>query len=107
MKKPIDITDLKYEELIELNRKIVEQIRFLQQRDSYLALAKYRVGDRVSFKPQPGKKIEGIIVRVNKKTVSIATDDDRHWNVAPVYLTKVTASQGKLENANVLSLSRT
>jgi len=40
-------------------------------------------GDRVGFRAPDGRMLEGVVLRLNKKTVSIATDDGRQWNVAP------------------------
>jgi hypothetical protein len=54
------------------------------------------VGDRVSFMTSTGQRKVGIIVRLNKKTASIDTDDGQQWKVHPGYLSAV--DQRKIES---------
>jgi hypothetical protein len=104
MSREIDLTKFSVEELIDLNRKIVARVKHLQQAKSYKALAKFNLGDRVKFSTDDGRTIEGDIIRLNKKTVSLMTDDHRQWNVAPALLSKVTAKKTKREHPNVINL---
>jgi hypothetical protein len=48
----------------------------------------FNLGERVSFQPDGRPEIFGIIIKYNKKTVSIITENGEHWNVSPVYLKK-------------------
>lgn len=41
---------------------------------------------RVGFQAPDGRMLEGMVLRLNKKTISIATDDGHQWNVAPGFL---------------------
>lgn len=43
-------------------------------------------GDRVGFLVPDGRMLEGIVLRLNKKTISVATDNGHQWNVAPSLL---------------------
>ncbi len=52
-------------------------------------LSHFSVGDRVSFQIASGERKTGVIIRLNKKTASIATDEGQHWNVHPGFLTAV------------------
>jgi hypothetical protein len=36
--------------------------------------------------------LEGMVLRLNKKTISVATDDDHQWNVAPGLLRLVQSA---------------
>jgi hypothetical protein len=72
-----------------LNRLIVERLKLIGQARSTTMLARFSVGDRVSFQSPTGERKSGVIIRLNKKTASIATDDGHHWNVHPGYLTSV------------------
>ncbi len=74
------------EDLLFLNRLIVERLKLLHQARSTAMLARFSVGDRVSFSSAPGEQKSGVIVRLNKKTASIVADDGQHWNVHPVHL---------------------
>ena len=35
------------------------------------------------FETHDGRTITGIVIRRNRKTVTIHTDDEKHWNVSP------------------------
>ena len=72
-----------------LNRLIVERLKLISQARSTVMLAQFNVGNRVSFQSTSGERKVGVIVRINKKTVSIATTDGQQWNVHPGFLTAV------------------
>jgi hypothetical protein len=74
------------EDLRFLNRLIVERLKLIHQARSTAMLSHFSVGDRVSFQCHTGGRKTGVIVRLNKKTASIATDDGQQWNVHPAYL---------------------
>jgi hypothetical protein len=70
-----------------LNRLIVERLKLINQARSTTMLAQFSLGDRVSFPMTSGERKTGIIIRLNKKTASICTEDGQHWNVHPGFLT--------------------
>ena len=47
----IDIDKLSEEELIDLNHRIVERLRFLSQMRAHSKMLDFRIGDRVTFQP--------------------------------------------------------
>ena len=77
------------EDLHFLNRLIVERLKLIGQARSTAMLARFGVGDRVSFQSTSGERKIGVIVRLNKKTASIAVDNGQQWNVHPGFLTSV------------------
>jgi hypothetical protein len=81
------IRKLSEDDLRFLNRLIVERLKLLNQARSTVMLAHFSVGDRVRFSAAAGNQKAGVIVRLNKKTASVCTDDGQHWNVHPGYLT--------------------
>ncbi len=85
----IDITQLSEEDLVALNRQIVERLRFLQQMRAHATMLEFRVGDRVSFQPAGRPVLFGVLVRYNKKTVTIVTEGGEQWNVSPALIRKV------------------
>ncbi len=85
----IDITQFSEEELVALNRQIVERLRFLQQMRAHATMLEFRVGDRVSFQPAGRPVLFGVLVRYNKKTVTIVTEGGEQWNVSPALIRKV------------------
>jgi len=74
--------DLRY-----LNRLIVERLKLISQARSTALLAQFSVGDHVGFQAPTGEKKAGVILKLNKKTVTIRTHDGQQWNVCPGFLT--------------------
>jgi hypothetical protein len=66
----IDIDTLTEAELIDLNNRIVERLRFLNQMRAHAQM----------------------LTRYNRKTVTVVTDSGERWNVAP-RLPKVVAQR--------------
>lgn len=90
----IDIDKLTEAELVDLNHRIVERLRFLQQARAHAAMLEFRIGDRVVFEP-PGRGAQrGTITRYNKNTVSIVTETGQRWTVAPALLHRDTSRAG-------------
>lgn len=104
MSHGIDLTKLSVDQLIEPNRETVARIKLLRQKESHKALAKLNIGDWVSFYTNMGT-IKGIIVKLNKKTATLHTDDHQHWNVSPHLLKKVSDDKKqKSDFSNILCL---
>lgn len=103
----IDITLLSENELIDLHHRIVERLRFLSQTRAHHKMPEFKVGDRVSFKPDDRPAFSGVLTKYNKKTVTIITDNGEHWNVAPGLLTLAKDAQA-LENkqSNVIQMPK-
>jgi len=78
-----DIDHLTEVELIQLNQRIVERLRFLQQMRTHARMLHFNVGDRVAFQPDGYPLLSGIILRYNKKTVTVVTDTHGQWRVSP------------------------
>lgn len=45
----------------------------------------------MEFTTQDGSVKRAVVVRLNKKTASLRTDDAQNWKVSPVLLRKVAA----------------
>jgi len=58
--------------------------RFLAAREA----SKFTIGDTVQFTSTRGRLIEGIVEKVNRKTINISTSTVS-WRVSPSLLTKV------------------
>jgi hypothetical protein len=86
-----DIDRLTEAELIDLNHRIVERLRFLQQMRAHKQMLEFRIGDRVTFQADGRGTVEGMLTRYNRKSVTVITDDGHHWNVAPGFLTRAAA----------------
>ena len=103
----IDIDKLSEAELIDLNHRIVERLRFLSQMRAHSQMLDLKIGERVTFHPDGHPPLFGIVTRYNKKTVTVITDAGQHWNVAPGLLRKSdTREQANTNNAKVVQLKR-
>ena len=91
----IDIDKLTEAELVDLNNRIVERLRFLNHMRAHAEMLEFKIGDCVSFQPAGRPLVIGMLTRYNRKTVTVITDDGHHWNVAPQFLRKVVVSEGK------------
>ena len=89
----IDIDKLSEGELVDLNHRIVERLRFLNQMRAHSQMLDFKIGDRVTFQPQGRPPVVGMLTRYNKKTVTVITDSGQHWNVAPGFLRKAAATE--------------
>ena len=103
----IDITQLNEQELVTLNRQIVERLRFMRQVRTHARMMEFQVGDRVSFEPDGRPTLFGVLVRYNKKTVTVLTEGGEQWNVAPSLMCRVVdvAPEAK-QGPNVFQLPK-
>ena len=87
----LDIDGLTEAELIDLNRKIVERLRLLQQMRAHKTMLEFRIGDRVAFRADGPGLVEGMLTRYNRKSVTVITDDGHQWNAASGLLSRAAA----------------
>jgi len=106
----IDLSQLSEQELVVLNRQIVERLRFLQQMRAHARMLEFSIGDRVSFQPDGRPTLFGVLTRYNKKTVTVITEGGEQWNVSPALLRKVEdltpSAQEAAANPNIVKLPR-
>lgn len=99
-----DIDRLTEAELIDLNHRIVERLRFLQQMRAHKQMLEFRIGDRVAFQADGRGTVEGMLTRYNRKSVTVITDDGHHWNVAPGFITLAPAAAKPQAPSNLVRL---
>ena|SRR5450631_4232163 len=90
---PIDITKFSEAQLVELNHRIIVRLRYLQEARMKQQMQSFRVADRVSFHAPGHDPKTGIVIKCNRKTVTVVTDDQHQWNVAPVFLSRVIVAE--------------
>ena len=103
---PIDIDALTEAELIDLNHRIVERLRFLHQMKSHKRMLDFSIGDRVMFQPAGRAPVVGVLARYNKKTVTVVTDAGERWNVAPSFLQRIVEARGGDEGGGANAAAR-
>ena len=91
----IDIDTLKYDELVELNQKIVERLKFLDSMHTHKEMMQFSPGDQVCFEPRGRDKQFGTLVKYNQKTVTVISESGQQWNVSPHLLSKVKSVNNK------------
>ena len=89
----IDIDKLTEAELIDLNHRVVERLRLLKQMRAHMAMMEFTIGDRVAFQADHRGRVEGILTRYNRKSVTVITDDGHRWNVSPGLIRKVSTGE--------------
>lgn len=102
----IDIDGLTEAELIDLNNRIVERLRFFHQARAHSRMLEFSVGDRVSFQPEGREPHFGVLTRYNKKTVTVITDQGQRWNVSPGVLRRVKDVGTAFDGSNVVELHK-
>ncbi len=85
---PIDIDGLSFEELLELNRRVVARLKMLESMQAHVEMMQFNLGQRVSFAHRGGR-ILGRLVKYNRKTVTVVTDNGQRWNISPHLLSPV------------------
>jgi len=103
----IDINGLTEAELIDLNHRIVERLKFLNQARAHARMLDFKIGDRVSFDPEGRPSVTGMLTRYNKKTVTVITDSGQRWNVAPNLLRRVVDARAEeVREPNVIPMPK-
>jgi hypothetical protein len=80
--------------LIELNHRIVERLKFLESVRRHKEMMDFNIGERVSFSPAGREEQFGVLVKYNRKTVTVVTEQGERWNVSPFLLSKVKSEEG-------------
>ncbi|MFH1137744.1 MAG: hypothetical protein V1816_16880 [Pseudomonadota bacterium] len=63
--------------------KIVERLKLISQARATTLMTSFTKGDQVGFQAPDGRMLESLAPHLNKKTISVATDDGHQWIVAP------------------------
>lgn len=85
---PIDIDGLSFEELLELNQRVVARLKMLESMQAHIEMMRFHPGQRVSFEHGSGR-LMGTLVKYNRKTVTVVTDNGQRWNISPHLLSLV------------------
>lgn len=88
------IDDMSEEKLVALHNIIVNRLNMLHHLRTRQSMEDFRPGDVVSFRTEDGQTVTGVLVRLNKKTVTVHTESGARWNVTPQLLTRVKRQLG-------------
>ncbi|SFM68569.1 hypothetical protein SAMN05421721_12313 [Ectothiorhodospira mobilis] len=56
---------------------------------AHRAMMRFDVGARVSFASRRDGRLTGTLVKFNRKTVTVITEDNRQWRVPPEILSPI------------------
>ena len=84
----LEIDRLNLEELYDLNERVVDRIKRLEDMKAHVDMMAFNLGSRVGFDSKRGRQI-GTVVKFNRKTVVVVTDEGRQWKVSPGLLSPV------------------
>ena len=68
---------------------------------AHAEMMEFSIGEKVTFIPAGREEQRGVLVKYNKKTVTVVTEEGKRWNVSPHLLYKVNNAQsgsGKRDN---------
>ena len=85
----IDIDKMTVDELVALNHRIVQRLKMLDSLDAHKAMMEFNPGARVSFDSPKDGRLLGTLVKFNRKTVTVITDNGQQWNISPHLLSPV------------------
>lgn len=85
---PMRIEDMTIDELLEINQLIFDRIDELRARQVETMRRLCVGGNAVSFESRVGR-IYGLIIKINRKTVSVLSEDKPQWKISPGLLTMV------------------
>lgn len=102
----IDIDQLTESELIDLNRRIVERLRFLQHMRTHVSMLEFSIGEKVCFQPDNRPLVHGIIAKYNQKTVTVITETGERWNVSPSLLKRADIKTKPKRIDNVIKIPK-
>ncbi len=102
----VDIDKLSEEELVDLNNRIVERLKFLEHARAHTTMLEFRIGDRVTFTAAGRPQVVGVLTKYNRKTVTVISDDGRRWNVSPSFLERTPSSDQKSAGGKVIPIKK-
>ena len=85
----IDIDTLSREELVELNDRVIERLKYLDTMHAQQAMMTLNIGSQVSFDSPRHGRVFGTVIKFNRKTVVVLTEDRVQWRIPPDILTLI------------------
>ena len=85
----INIDTLSREELVELNDRVIERLKYLDTVHAQQAMMTLNIGSQVSFDSSRHGRVFGTVIKFNRKTVVVLTEDRVQWRIPPDILTPI------------------
>lgn len=101
----MNIENMTYEELRDLNRRVVARMKILHQIKTQSEMIRFNLGDKVQFCTREGELVIGTLIKYNRKTVSIVTADGQQWNVSPALLNRASGNMRDIiDDAEIIDI---
>lgn len=85
----IKIDHLSIDELVALNHRIIERLKMLESLEAHQSMMQFHPGARVSFDSPHSGRLSGTVMKFNRKTVTVVTDNGQRWNISPYLLSPI------------------
>lgn len=85
---PIDIDGPGFEELLEPKQRVAARLKMLESVQAHTEMMAFNLVRRASFAHQAGR-ILGAVVKYDRKTASVLSDNGQRWNISPHLLSPV------------------
>lgn len=101
----MNIDNMTYKELRDLNKRVVARLKILQQIKTQSEMIKFNLGESVQFYTREGELVVGTLIKYNRKTVSVVTADGFQWNVSPSLLDKASGNMpDAIDDAEIIDI---
>jgi hypothetical protein len=77
------------EDLVEVSALVRQTSRRKQNVIAFSLASKFSIGQDVKFRTKRGQAVQGKVLRINTKSVSVLAVDGVRWTVSPSYLSIV------------------
>jgi hypothetical protein len=101
----LDLAKLSEDELVELNRRIIERLQLLRSAKNLAQLAQFSAGMAVEFDTDDGRTISETVARLNQRTATVVAVSGR-WRVSPSLLRAAATPQARSQAPRVVALPR-
>ncbi|MFV0454865.1 MAG: hypothetical protein ACK5NQ_07665 [Pseudomonas sp.] len=85
----IKIDHLGIDELVALNHRIIERLKMLESLEAHHSMMQFHPGTRVSFDSPHSGRLFGTVMKFNRKTVTVVSDNGQRWNISPHLLSPI------------------
>lgn len=93
------IDSLDTAQLQSLNQMICDRMDNLAAKDINMEMSRFRPGDTVSFVDKKGHHHKAIVIKHNRKTISVLGEKGNKWNVSP-YLLQADADESTVSTSH-------
>jgi len=85
----INIDHLTVDELVTLNHHIIVRLKMQESMEAHKSMMQFHPGARVSFDSPHDERLSGTVMKFNRKTVTVVTDNGQRWNISPHLLSPI------------------